>query len=197
MLLTAAVILLLAGATTRGEPASSGEGFTSPASEPAADAQLSLEARLSDRFLFVLLGDSVAHVYPIAIGKAGHPTPTGTFSIRRMIWNPRWVPPDSPWARGKRATPPGARNNPMQGVKIFFREPTYYIHGTNDEASIGHAASHGCIRMTAEDAAHVARWLMEHGGQPRPEGWYQRVRRAVTREHVVQLSDPIQLVITQ
>ncbi|HEY1052804.1 MAG TPA: L,D-transpeptidase [Prosthecobacter sp.] len=26
-----------------------------------------------------------------------------------------------------------------------------YIHGTNDEASIGRAASHGCVRMRNRD----------------------------------------------
>jgi lipoprotein-anchoring transpeptidase ErfK/SrfK len=195
MLLSTAVIVLLAGAVAPGEPAYAIDRAAGGAAA-VAEGQLSLEATLRDRFLFVRLGDSTLAVYPIAVGKAGHSTPTGTFSIRRMIWNPRWVPPDSPWARGKRARPPGDPTSPMQGVKIFFREPTYYIHGTNDEASIGHAASHGCIRMTSEDAAQVARLLMEQGGQPRPESWFQRVRRTVTREHVVELSNPIRLSIS-
>jgi lipoprotein-anchoring transpeptidase ErfK/SrfK len=160
-----------------------------------AQQPLTLEASLSQRTLEVRRGSTVVATFPIAVGKPGHSTPRGTFGIQKLIWNPRWVPPDSPWARGKKATPPGDPNNPMQGVKIFFREPTYYIHGTNDEASIGRAASHGCIRMTPEDAAQVARWIMEHGGEPRPESWFQRIRRAVTREHVVELPTPVVLNI--
>ena len=56
------------------------------------------------------------------------------------------------WARDLDYQPPGAPANPMQGVKIYFQAPYYFIHGTNDPESIGEAASHGCIRMTARDA---------------------------------------------
>ena len=46
----------------------------------------------------------------------------GDFSVRRVIWNPRWVPPNSKWARGKKPMGPGP-DNPMGRVKIFFKEP--------------------------------------------------------------------------
>ena len=52
----------------------------------------------------------------------------------------------------------------MQGVKIYFRAPYYYIHGTNNPGSIGEAASHGCIRMTEEDAVALARRIERAGG---------------------------------
>lgn len=178
-------------ATNAAQPqAAIAEQFTAP-------DELSLRASLRERVLVVQVGDSVVASFGVAIGKPGHSTPTGEFTIRKLIWNPRWVPPDSPWARGKSPRQPGDPSNPMQGVKIFFREPTYYIHGTNDEASIGKAASHGCIRMTPEEAAVVARWIMEHGGEPRPESWFQRIRRAFTSEFVVELSSPITLVIQE
>jgi lipoprotein-anchoring transpeptidase ErfK/SrfK len=151
---------------------------------------------LSQRTLEVREGHAVLAQFPIAVGKAGHSTPRGTFTINKIIWNPRWVPPDSPWAKGRKPKPPGDPDNPMQGVKLFFREPTYYIHGTNDEASIGRAASHGCIRMTPADAAQVARWVMERGGEPRPESWFRSVRRAFTQEHVIELANPVVLHIT-
>ena len=63
----------------------------------------------------------------------------------------------------------------MKVVKIFFREPDYYIHGTGDIASLGTAASHGCLRMAPSEAAEVARLVMEHGGAPKEESWYSRV----------------------
>ena len=50
------------------------------------------------------------------------------------------------------------------------------IHGTNDEESIGSAASHGCIRMTESDAVALARYLMEHTGASKPDSWYDNVR---------------------
>jgi murein L,D-transpeptidase YcbB/YkuD len=65
----------------------------------------------------------------------------------------------------------------MKVVKIFFSEPDYYIHGTDDEDSIGEAASHGCIRMTESDAAALARYLQEHDGAAKPDDWYDAVQQ--------------------
>lgn len=52
----------------------------------------------------------------------------------------------------------------MQGVKIYFKAPDYYIHGTNNPGSIGSAASHGCLRMTEGDAKALARRIQKAGG---------------------------------
>ncbi|MBX6365743.1 MAG: L,D-transpeptidase [Gemmatimonadetes bacterium] len=129
---------------------------------------VSLEVDLSARTLTVLRDGEEVNTYPIAIGTEDHPTPTGHFSIRTLVWNPGWVPPNSDWARGKEPREPGDPANPMQGVKMYFREPTYFIHGTNDPESIGAAASHGCIRMTVGDAEELARRLMEETGAGSP-----------------------------
>lgn len=122
-----------------------------------------LSVDLSDRTLKVIQGDEVVRTYKVAVGTARHPTPTGTFRTGRIEWNPRWVPPKSPWARKLKPREPGDPRNPMQGVKIYFREPAYYIHGTNDPASIGKAASHGCIRMRVSDARKLARTISRYG----------------------------------
>jgi lipoprotein-anchoring transpeptidase ErfK/SrfK len=156
-----------------------------------------LRASLGQRRLIIEHGGQVVREFGIAIGKPTHPTPTGQFTIRKMIWNPAWVPPKGrAWARGKTAKAPGDPNNPMQSVKIFFREPYYYIHGTNSPQSIGAAASHGCIRMTPEDAAELGAYLMEHGGQPQGESWFRRVFR-FGRSTVITLNSPARLVITR
>jgi lipoprotein-anchoring transpeptidase ErfK/SrfK len=97
------------------------------------------------------------------VGTRKHPTPTGRFRTGRIDWNPRWVPPPSEWARKFKPRAPGDPRNPMQGVKIYFREPWYFIHGTNDPGSIGTAASHGCIRMRTKDAKSLARRISKHG----------------------------------
>ena len=68
--------------------------------------------------------------YDVAVGAAEHPTPTGNFNIKKLVWNPAWVPPDVKWAKGSTAKSPGQAANPMKMVKIFFQEPDYYIHGT-------------------------------------------------------------------
>ncbi len=153
-------------------------------------AELRLEVDLSERELAVLQDGEVIDRFPVAIGKESYPTPEGTFKIRKVIWNPSWVPPDSKWARGKTSKPPGHPENPMTRVKMFFKEPDYYIHGTGDEDSLGRAESHGCIRMRQEDITRLAQLVMEHGGKPMPEPWYRRIfRRKVTK--VVYLQAPI------
>lgn len=157
---------------------------------------LTLSASLDARILTVRVADSVVATYAVSVGADGHPTPTGTFQISKLIWNPRWVPPRQPWARGKTAKAPGDPDNPMQTVKIFFKEPDYYIHGTPATASLGEAASKGCLRMDPQEVAQVAKWVMEHGGEPRPPSWFERIRRLAGREHIVRLAKPITLTIS-
>lgn len=190
------VAATVAAAVAVASPASA---WASPDSLPVAavvlPAPLTLSASIGARILTVRVGDSVAATYAVSVGADGHPTPTGTFTIRRLIWNPRWVPPKEPWARGKTAKEPGDPANPMQTVKIFFREPDYYIHGTPAVESLGEAASKGCLRMDPQEVADVAKWVMDHGGEPRPPSWFERIRRLARREHIVRLKNPITITI--
>jgi lipoprotein-anchoring transpeptidase ErfK/SrfK len=123
----------------------------------------SLRVDLSERELHVIENGEVVRTYGIAVGTRRHPTPAGRYRTGRIQWNPRWVPPPREWARGLKPREGGDPRNPMQGVKIYFREPWYFIHGTNDPASIGTAASHGCIRMRTEDAKELARMISDYG----------------------------------
>ena len=90
----------------------------------------------------------------------------------------------------------GAKANPMKVVKMFFKEPDYYIHGTGDVESLGEAASHGCLRMDPDDAYLVARYLMDHGGSPRDENWFWRILHFRSETKTVYLDNPIPLTIT-
>ena len=167
----------------------------SPASAAPEDAAVRLVVDLSDRELYVMNGDEVERTYRVAVGKPEHPTPTGSFSIRRVVWNPRWVPPDAGWARGKKARGPGDPRNPMGRVKIFFQEPDYYIHGTHDEDSLGRAESHGCVRMRNSEVVDLAKIAMDHGGERREPGWFRRVMNRVTRTQEVRLSRPVRVTV--
>jgi lipoprotein-anchoring transpeptidase ErfK/SrfK len=161
---------------------------------PAARADgFSITVDLSDRVLYVMRGEEVAREYRVAVGQARHPTPTGSFNVRRLVWNPRWVPPDAEWAREKRAREPGDLRNPMGRVKIFFQAPDYYIHGTRETDSLGQAESHGCIRMRNSDVIELARMVMENGGERRSPGWFQRVINRVRSTQDVRLSQPVPL----
>jgi lipoprotein-anchoring transpeptidase ErfK/SrfK len=168
---------------------------TTEASAARRDS-LRLHADVSSRTLTLYSNGSVVRSYPIAVGTPSDPTPRGTFRIRKLVWNPGWVPPDERWARGRTAKAPGQRGNPMKVVKIFFREPDYYIHGTGATESLGSAASHGCLRMAPAQAAEVGQYLMDHGGSPRPESWFRRVLRFRSETKVIYLDNPITLEIT-
>ena len=157
---------------------------------------VSLYASLGQRKILLREGDSVVREFPIAIGRDSKPTPTGNYKIRKIVWNPAWIPPDESWAKGKTAQEPGAKDNPMKLVKIFFQEPDYYIHGTNEVESLGEAKSHGCLRMDPDDAYHLAKFLMEHGGQPRDDSWYYRVLHFRSETKNVYLDHPIPLTIS-
>ena len=154
-----------------------------------------LVADLSDKILYVYEADTVAKMFDISDGKDNYPTPKGSFNIRKLNWNPSWRPPDSEWARNKTAKGPGEKGNPMKVVKIFFKEPDYYIHGTADLASLGTSDSHGCRRMSPEDVMEVGKWVLEHGGEWKGENWFMRIIHSRRQEKVIYLSNPVALTV--
>ena len=137
---------------------------------------LMMAASTEKKILVVRIGATDVRQYDVAVGMKAHPTPMGRFTVKHIVWNPAWVPPDAGWAKGKQPAAPGDPKNPMRAVKIFFQEPDYYIHGTNDPDSIGAAASHGCIRMAEADAVDLAKYLMEHTGAHHDDSWYDAVQ---------------------
>jgi lipoprotein-anchoring transpeptidase ErfK/SrfK len=162
-----------------------------------AEAPLVLRASVSQRMLYVQRGDTTLKTFQVAVGTDDYPTPRGSFRIRKMIWNPSWrPPPNSEWAKGKKARGPGDPQNPMKVVKIFFKEPDYYIHGTDAIESLGSAASHGCLRMDPNDVAELAKVIMEHGGQPREENWFLRILHSRREEKPIYLDNPVAITIT-
>jgi L,D-transpeptidase catalytic domain len=163
-----------------GPTASSGSG-ASWVGEPSG---VHINVDLSERKLYLKNGNDVVQSYSVGVGKDGYETPVGDYSIRRIVWNPPWNPPDAGWAEGKESQPPGAAENPMKVVKIYFKEPDYYIHGTGTMSSLGGAVSHGCLRMAPSDAAALARYLMDHGGSSRDAAWFSRVQTSNETESV-------------
>ncbi|MGZ3330780.1 MAG: L,D-transpeptidase [Gemmatimonadaceae bacterium] len=169
---------------------------TSIVADTSVEAPLTLKVDLGARILIVRRGDSTLKTFPIAVGQDKYPTPIGTFTISKIVWNPSWrPPPGSDWAKGKTAKGPGDPENPMKVVKIFFHDPDYYIHGTGDVESLGSAASHGCLRMDPSEVADLAKLIMEHGGAPHDENWFWRILHSRREEKVVYLDNPVSLTI--
>lgn len=104
--------------------------------------------RLSERRVYVYKGDDVASSYPVAIGRAGWETPTGSFEVTSMLQDPGWTNPFT-----GDIVPPGP-DNPLGERWIgFWTDGRNFIgfHGTPNRDSVGTAASHGCVRMFNED----------------------------------------------
>jgi lipoprotein-anchoring transpeptidase ErfK/SrfK len=90
--------------------------------------------------------------FGIAVGQVGLETPAGQYTIANKAINPAWHVPNSSWA-GKLAGKVIPGNDPTNPIKARWLGiyDGVGIHGTSDDASIGHNASHGCIRMHIPD----------------------------------------------
>ena len=86
--------------------------------------------RIKSRKLDLYQQDKLYKTYPVAVGRPLTPTPTGRFTIINKAVNPG-----------------GAYGTRWMGLS----KPHIGIHGTNNPASIGKAASKGCIRMHNKD----------------------------------------------
>jgi lipoprotein-anchoring transpeptidase ErfK/SrfK len=118
--------------------------------EPVDPIRLVL--RLNERRVYVYQGDKVQRSYPVAIGRAGWETPTGTFQVMNMLQNPGWTNP----LTGERM-PPGPDNPLGERWIAFWTDGRNYIgfHGTPNRNSVGRPASHGCVRMYNEDVRQL------------------------------------------
>ena len=159
-----------------------------------APAPLSMAVSTQKKILVVRIGGQDVKQYDVAVGTPKHATPMGRFGVRHIVWNPAWVPPNAKWSKGKQPAAPNDPKNPMKVVKLFFQEPDYYIHGTDQEDTLGAAASHGCIRMAQADVYDLARFLMQNGGAPKSDDWYDQVINA-TKPADVHLPKGVPLVI--
>jgi lipoprotein-anchoring transpeptidase ErfK/SrfK len=99
-------------------------------------------------------------VYPATIGSAHDPLPIGKWKVTHVTRNPKfYYDPNLFWnapsADTKTTIQPGP-NNPVGVVWIGLTREHYGIHGTPEPSLIGHAQSHGCIRLTNWDASELA-----------------------------------------
>jgi L,D-transpeptidase ErfK/SrfK len=119
--------------------------------------QLSAErivVHLSQFRVFLIRDGKRVFSAPIAIGQPAYPTPTGSYEVIVKIRDPTWVPPNSPWAAGLEPIPPGA-SNPLGSRWIGTSAPNIGFHATPMDSTVGHAASHGCMRMHRADVERL------------------------------------------
>lgn len=103
---------------------------------------LSIFVDITDNKLSIISDGKIIKTYPISSGKYSYPSPIGDWIVTdKDNWGAGfggyWMGLNVPWGK-------------------------YGIHGTNKPASIGEAASHGCIRMKVKDAEEVYK-LVRYG----------------------------------
>ena len=98
--------------------------------------------------------------YPVSIGSAHTASPIGEWKVRGIAKMPSFRYDQEMLQHGKRSgnfymLPPGPRN-PVGVMWIALNKKGIGIHGTDNPGSIGHATSHGCIRLANWDVVRLA-----------------------------------------
>lgn len=149
-----------------------------------------------DTFMFKLYGvyesgqKDLLKECRVALGARGEgfDTPVGVYFVTHIYdEEPWWIPPpDRSWAWGQSASkrvyggtmapllkkrPVSHRNAGANGGdyiegQVKLDDNGYRFHGTNQPRSIGHRASHGCVRMLPKDAGEVASLIKQYVGAP-------------------------------
>ncbi|AMV73550.1 hypothetical protein JCM30471_19670 [Desulfuromonas carbonis] len=97
-------------------------------------------------------------IYPIGLGRPDWETPEGEYTIVNKVLDPIWTPPDSLREEKPelaKRVPPGP-DNPLGRFWLGLSAPRVGLHGTNRPYGVGRRVSHGCIRLYADDIAHLA-----------------------------------------
>jgi hypothetical protein len=95
----------------------------------------------------VFLNGVEKYDWPISTGRAGYSTPSGTYTATSM--NEVWYSKE--WD-----------NAPMPH-SIFFRKDGYAIHGSYEVKNLGKPVSHGCVRISPENAATLYALVEKNG----------------------------------
>ena len=110
-----------------------------------AATMIDITVDISDQEMYVQMPEGDA-VWPVSTGRRGYDTPVGDYQPTRI---------EEMWYSSK------YENAPMP-YSIFF-SGGYAIHGTEYEDRLGTRASHGCIRLS-EDNASVLYELVDYYG---------------------------------
>jgi len=128
------------------------------AGEGARDVSTKVDTKTN--MLGVFANEKLIAAYPVTIGSAHTASPIGDWKVRGIAKLPRFRYDKEMLEHGQRSgnfymLPPGPRN-PVGVMWIALNKKGIGIHGTNEPGSIGHAVSHGCIRLANWDVVRLA-----------------------------------------
>ena len=113
----------------------SGTQAASKATSPAPSSIL-INIDKTKQQMKVFLDGVESYNWPVSTGKAGYSTPSGTFTA--MYMNEVWYSKE--WD-----------NAPMPHA-IFFMKDGHAIHGSYEVKTLGKPVSHGCVRISPQNA---------------------------------------------
>jgi uncharacterized protein (TIGR02246 family) len=118
-----------------------------PESAGAGTAAVIIQVDKTNQKMTVFLDGVETYDWPVSTGKQGYSTPTGTYTATSM--NEIWY--SKQWD-----------NAPMPH-SIFFMKDGHAIHGSLDVKDLGKPVSHGCVRISPENAATLYTLVAENG----------------------------------
>lgn len=135
-----------------------------PTVKPAHDDSLrdiTITVSKDESALRVTRGDGALIFFaPVSSGSIHDPLPPGNWTVTSVDWMPVFhYNPELFWdakPTNSKVTIKAGPNNPVGVVWIGLDLEHYGLHGTPEPSRIGHTQSHGCVRLTNWDAAHVA-----------------------------------------
>jgi hypothetical protein len=114
-----------------------------------------IDLELGARLLTVRKLDAVLFQTQVAVGKPATPTPSGRFYITELLRSPNPAGDYGPYIYALSGYSPTLE-------QFNGKDAIIGIHGTDEPASIGTDASHGCVRLRNEDVTR----LVEEIGLP-------------------------------
>ena len=115
--------------------------------------------------LTLFRGSDAVKSWPVSVGRGRGKvktsrmdliTPTGTYTIYRVLQDASKLVYDPAWFNE-----PGEPSEGVYGSKLisFYNKWQIAIHGTNNPASVGRWATHGCIRLKNKDINELVTYV--------------------------------------
>ena len=141
-------------------PAANDVPAEGPSSQDQTSSTITVKVDTKTNMLGVFDANKLIAAYPITIGSAKTQSPIGEWKVQRIEKMPRFRWDEAMLKYGQRSgnahlLPPGP-NSPVGVIWIALNKKGIGIHGTNEPETIGHAASHGCIRLANWDIVRLA-----------------------------------------
>ena len=180
-------------AATTTDSARAGAGAATTQSSQSSST-MRVEVDLAARKLYLYEGGNRVETHSVAIGSEKWPTQTGEWTIKQVIFNPEWIPPDETWAEERTPKKSGAPDNPLGRAQLVY-DPPRTIHGTNQPSSIGTNTSHGSIRMNNTEIVALAKRIMAANGVQKDSAWFSRAATQRSEKQVVDLPTPVPITV--